>query len=424
MGHRLLHCALPLVLVLASTAGAQSVWTVDDDPGAGVDFSEVQAAVDAAAIGDLVLVREGVYLPFSIDGKGLSVVGDGPGVKLIQGPPQAGGTSITNLPVGQLVLLRGLRLQPLAVSGGSIFGTTLDLDGCLGSVWVEECELPTSAVSIFGDLQQITALGVTDCDEVFLVDCLLQGQPGSSQPTYSQEYGSRGATFRRCTAYLYDCVISPGYNDIVGNQGQTGVLVEDSLVVMRACQATGGVGGPGGGLFLPVDPGNGGVAVEVQGSSELYTIGSTLTGGPGGTDDFSMAVGDEGEPLVVQTGATYVDHSAHDANLTVPAIVRSDDDVVISITTDPFSSVFLLVALGVDGQFLSALPDAVAVGLGPILLPLAPTGASGSSSFEIGIPILPPGLVFTWVLQAAVVTPTTGLELSEPSYVNAIAVTP
>jgi hypothetical protein len=50
------------VLVLACAgAAAGATWVVDDDGGAGVDYMTIQAAVNAAAAGDTIEVRSGMY---------------------------------------------------------------------------------------------------------------------------------------------------------------------------------------------------------------------------------------------------------------------------------------------------------------------------------------------------------------------------
>ena len=73
--HRLSSAALALTIGSASALSAQSVWTVDDSGGA--DFTDLQAAVDAASSGDVLLVAAGVYGNVAVLGKGLTILGDG-----------------------------------------------------------------------------------------------------------------------------------------------------------------------------------------------------------------------------------------------------------------------------------------------------------------------------------------------------------
>ena len=63
------------VSLLLALLPQTSLWIVDDNGGPGTDFTTLQAAVDAAADGDVILVHAGEYLSATIDGKGLSLIG-------------------------------------------------------------------------------------------------------------------------------------------------------------------------------------------------------------------------------------------------------------------------------------------------------------------------------------------------------------
>jgi len=51
--------AVLLVLACAGAAVGATTWVVDDDGGAGVDYTTIWAAVDAAGDGDTTFVRSG-----------------------------------------------------------------------------------------------------------------------------------------------------------------------------------------------------------------------------------------------------------------------------------------------------------------------------------------------------------------------------
>jgi len=57
--------AVPLLLSLFASSAAASTWVVDDSGGA--DFTTIQAAVDAASPGDVLLVQAGSYAAFTLD---------------------------------------------------------------------------------------------------------------------------------------------------------------------------------------------------------------------------------------------------------------------------------------------------------------------------------------------------------------------
>lgn len=74
-----------LVLALASLplaarlAPGGQVLVVDDDGGPGVDYTKLQAAVDAAAEGALILVHPGSYAGFTVFAKGLEIAASADG---------------------------------------------------------------------------------------------------------------------------------------------------------------------------------------------------------------------------------------------------------------------------------------------------------------------------------------------------------
>jgi hypothetical protein len=94
-----------LSLALSAPSWAQAVHVVAGD-GSG-DFLQLQQAVTAAAAGDVILVRPfgERYDPTVIDGKALTIVGDG-GIR-----PQLKRVRIRNLPAGSIVSLRFLQAR-------------------------------------------------------------------------------------------------------------------------------------------------------------------------------------------------------------------------------------------------------------------------------------------------------------------------
>jgi parallel beta-helix repeat protein len=83
-----------LVLACAGTA-AGATWVVDDEGGAGVDYTTIQAAVNAAAAGDTIEVRSGTY-DENVDVKKqltLRGIDTGAGMPVVDG--NGGGSAIT-----------------------------------------------------------------------------------------------------------------------------------------------------------------------------------------------------------------------------------------------------------------------------------------------------------------------------------------
>ena len=123
--------AITLALASFPAAARAEVLVVDADGSA--DFTTLQAAIDAARDGDLILVRHGDYGAAKIVGKGLhlAVLGDD--------VVTSGDVELRNLAPGQTVLLSGL---PATRPGG--LGPRLIIDGCAGSVRIHGCRIDPS----------------------------------------------------------------------------------------------------------------------------------------------------------------------------------------------------------------------------------------------------------------------------------------
>ncbi len=61
-----------------------AVITVDDDGGAGVDYTTIQAAVDVASAGDTIEVRSGTYNENVDVNKTLTLIGEGADVVTVR----------------------------------------------------------------------------------------------------------------------------------------------------------------------------------------------------------------------------------------------------------------------------------------------------------------------------------------------------
>lgn len=235
-----------------------TVWVVDDDAGAGVDFTTLQAAVDAASDGDAILVRPGSYAPFAVDGKGLSIVGE-EGAVVDTWPDAFVSVQVANLDASEWFLLLGLDLE----RAGTL-GVAIRLEGNAGNVWLED-------VAVTG--QGASAAVVQECASVVIVRC---------------EFTS--VAF----ALLPDFVFG----------GSAGLFAQDSSVALYESVATGSKGAPNSHPFACVLADDGGAGLATSGG-DVFVSGSTLRGGEGGDGvevpvTFVGAGGDGGAGLDVQ----------------------------------------------------------------------------------------------------------------------------
>ncbi|MFT7669112.1 MAG: hypothetical protein ACI8X5_001812 [Planctomycetota bacterium] len=84
---------------------------VDDDGGSGVDFTNVQAAIDSASHDDVIIIRQGSYSGFVLD-LGLTLLGS----EADHSSVITGDVLITGIPNPKKAVLTGLRMQRVALN--------------------------------------------------------------------------------------------------------------------------------------------------------------------------------------------------------------------------------------------------------------------------------------------------------------------
>jgi len=402
---------------LTSLAHAQGdVWRVDDDPGPDVDFSDLQAAIDAAVSGDLILVADGTYSAFTIDGKALTVVADGPAEPLIVPNPGQYDCSLRNLPAGGQTTLRGLTLdRPDTMNGPSLL-----VENCDGVVWIEDFEVvPFVWASPFGSpTTQARTVEVRASQRVVMSRVAIDGMPGSPQGSGGFEFGSTPLDIEDSTVHLFDSTVRALGTLVLGSFGPDGIEVSNSLLVMRGTTVLGGGGGLEGLLGSP-GPGTGGAGVLATSNSTVYAIGSIVVGGPGGGGFFGEP--NAGEPGPPFAGETIVEHAASNIDLDSAPTAPAGALTTLTLTAEPGSIAVLAAAVFADPVFLDIFPDTSVLGLAPIYFPLGVVDASGQLSLDLPTPPIPSIWGhFGYPLQAFAVTPSTDLEFSNPTFVSTL----
>lgn len=183
----------------ASPAALANTLMVDDDGPA--NFSTIQAAVDAAVAGDVIVVNAGNYTGFTVT-KRLTLLGQ------VVAPPLGvyvvGHATIT-APSG--ATLAGLHLQSVSATGvggrvrlddcviGSLFFeptamAAVSFDGC-AQAEVSRCAIKGKEAPLAGDPADGAAL-IARGSRVALVDCAVEGGRGHS-PNPSHGPGGPGA---------------------------------------------------------------------------------------------------------------------------------------------------------------------------------------------------------------------------------------
>lgn len=225
---------------------------VDADGGPDADFLTIQAAVDAAAPGDVLLVRPALYDGFVLD-KPLRVLGVpeamGAGVGVL------GTIEVRDIPAGQVAALVQLSTEFLRI------------EGCDGTVFHDIVALLSPDPS-------------QGPDDLFCIEV----------------HDSADVRFRQL-----------GVNPGTGS-GRGGMLVDASWVEMEGT-AIDGARGAHGELGAP-NGAHGGPGIVVRNAGELRFHNGRARGGKGGDALFSTTEawhgGDGGDALVVEPGSRLV----------------------------------------------------------------------------------------------------------------------
>ena len=137
---------IAVLLATSATATAHAEGVIVLSANGGPTFPNIQAAVDAAAEGGVLVVAAGDYGPFTIDGKAVSIHA-APGATV-----NCGVATIRDLDPNQTVLLEGLTF-PGAVQENDAF---LNVIHCDGFVRFQDCAVPGKAGLFFLRLQPIS----------------------------------------------------------------------------------------------------------------------------------------------------------------------------------------------------------------------------------------------------------------------------
>jgi hypothetical protein len=296
-------------VALGSNSFASTVWVVAPSPGPGVDGTDLQTVIDAAAAGDIVVVRQGVYAPLSpvvIDAKALMLIADAAAA-----PTLVQALYVQNLAPGQNVLIRGLDLQnPSSVP-------SLWLRNDKGQVWIDRCDvLPVAALGAPG-------LRIDRCDAVLVQQCELRGQP-SAGPNLG-----RGIDALLSTVHVRNSLCLGG-SGLLGAAGAPGVSLSASTLSAVGSALTGGNGGAG--LPAPncTDGGAGGPGALLSSATSLLQLYSCLaSGGSGGTAAPACSGGNAGVATQVDAGTVQpFAVPIHDSAINSP--VREGQSLVLS----------------------------------------------------------------------------------------------
>jgi hypothetical protein len=379
--------ALALGLSLAVPSLAQT-FVVDAANGPGTHFTAIATATAAVPDGAVLVVRAGVYEPFTIVGKGLKVLGE-PGVTVaftVLTPVR-----VANTAPHQGVVLRNLRLDSPGLSLSWAMPQLL-LEHCQGSVQLDGIRVPDG---------RGVMMRTDDCDRVLARDCGLEA--GASAGMFLVRQSSSHAVFATSELGTRPAFFVPIF-------GLPAVDAQGGSLQVADCTLRGGR------IFNGLMP-----AVAMDGV-ELRLLGATLVqsqNSPSWPSPPLLGTGVvRAEPSVTFVGAPPLVPATY--TLTTKVMPRAH-----AAYANGVASVELAGPSGALGALALALPGPrLALGFeDPLWLDLGTFGGLGaavlgSSPWTVSLPLPPAALSGARVVfQGATFDQVSGLQLSNPSFV-------
>lgn len=212
MKPKLLSLAFLLLLTTQARADVRVV------APSGAPYAEIQAAIDVAVDGDVILVRTGTYQSFVARNIDMAIVADAGAIVNVAGAIRVSGLSAT----------RALVLSGLRATGNSTTNPSsrhgLIARNCVGSIRVVGCLLTGVPLNLAGSQHCTEGQGalVENCADVAFVGCTLQGSTAPGQPGYpaspglntvpnaNESDGGHGTYATVSKLAVYDCTLTGG----------------------------------------------------------------------------------------------------------------------------------------------------------------------------------------------------------------------
>lgn len=385
---------LALATLLCLPAAAQSVRVVDDDGGPGVDHTSLQDAVDAAAEGEILLVKGGTYGPLLLGDKSLVITAE-LGESVVVGQ-----TLLSNLSAPKRVTLTGLTIH------ANFGGTGLVLSNSPGQVLVTECTVVGQGIPLF---QINTAVTVTGCASVTFSECVVSVDGASG--------GYPGLDAVLSDVHLYDCSVAAGNQGVEGLFGPPGAEVNGGFLFASGTTFRGGNGGVGvDDLFFCNPGGDGGLGLQVLSGAELRTVDCQFLGGLGGgpSPSGNCGPGAPGQGLDTTGAGSVDDYGVTAHHFSVESPLREGASSVIEFNGEPNESVWFYWSLGMSQAHSGVIKGTIVPGPAPFTIFFGSVGPTGTLSLPITIPVEPALLSVALYEQAIFFDPLTRFVMTNP----------
>jgi len=371
--------AVALSALFAAPAGAQVVRVVGP-PGPGVDFTHVQAAIDASADGDIVVLLPGASVEsVTILNKSLVLHGvpDAAGVR-----PGVADMHVFGMAPIRYVLVRGVRS---AIEGPQLAKPTLQVEACLGPVLFEDCLFDETSTD-FGQ-----PASVKHCAKVAFTRCMLRG--AESKQCFPACTGRPALRVEDAFVALSDCHLFggdglPATPDGLAQAGLGGPCLElvSGTVLAQGGALVGGNGGDGAPLVFPpggcVAAGDGGPGVLLGGL--LRRMDVTIAGGAPG-DPLGCAAGAPGS-AILEAGGSVVSIAESLAIFAATSPAEPGGTCTLELHGPAGAPALLLLSATLDVHDLPGLDGVLVPAAPPFVVALGTVPASGSLTLVHQVP--------------------------------------
>lgn len=388
-----LRLVLPLLACSVALAQGQ-LWIVDKAGGPGVDFTEIQDAINFASDGDTIQVATGNYAPVEIDGRSLVLLGVGGSARLSK-------LVVRNLGVGQEVVMRDFGSWD---SGG--VPVQIAIEDNQGVVWLDKLSV-LPGLFFLSPPPPVPTLTIRSSSDVVIQRSTFFGVNlffGSGNPTDAIDVLDSAVHFYGVTGVGGDDA------DLATN----GLRMTNSFVFASGCSFQGGDGADWG-VCDGGSPGGAGLANLTHGMAP-FLLETTLTGGDGGCPGETWCFcAPDGPPST--GGVKLLSGYAREYELLAPAPAGGVTWLLYGGVAGDL--VFSLIALEPDALFVPALAGTLALTIPPLVISHGPAGGNGQLALLVPIPPLPPGMeALTVFAQGAAITGVGAVVLAAPCQVT------
>jgi len=389
--------AMFAITVLTSSSHAGNTMVVDDDGGSGV-FTDIQAAIDASSNFSVILIKDGVYGGFTLDGEYRYIVAESGADVDCTGPVE-----IKNIHSAH-TSIQGLDIAPPPI------GPALKITNCSGGVFLDRCTMVGNGLPIFIAGQ---AAVVENADSVMFSSCQLSVASGAGP--------AQGLYQNDSNVALYGCDVTGGDGEM-GLPGGDACLMVGGTLFASGCEFRGGVGSDGTvtspfGLCTDGQKGGAGIVLSALGAPSEPIVRFVETdffggagGAPGGTGCNS---GPNGFTMDASVGEMHqLPGSARHFDITSP--VREGKAGNLTIVGEPGDYVWFVASFAQSQTYVADLRGVMLPTLDQTLIPIGFLPANGVLHASLTVPVHASTDSYALMEQVVHWSSSTGFNLSNP----------